>query len=480
MNTFEHLATSPIWKYFLEITQIPRPTFHEEKIKAYLLNWAAQNQFDYNIDEADNIVIKVPATKGYQDRPTLALQAHKDMVCEKNDDISFDFLTQGLNLKIDGDWLKAEGTTLGADNGIGMALAMAIATDAEHPPLEILITASEERGLVGANNLSAELLTAKRMINLDTEEWGEIFIGCAGSINNKLTLALESQPSNHQLTPLKVAIKGLLGGHSGCDIHLNRLNAIKLLAHSLNDLNKAYDYDLALLNGGNLPNAIPREAHATILVKPQEQEAIIKHLKGFIQQYQNTYRDAEPHFNIDISTTARPQDCYTCATSKRLIDLLMAIPSGVIEMNASMPGLVKTSNNLASVKHLDDKIVVTAYTRSDSDLCVLQFVETLDRLAKLTQATRESSKLSPGWQPNPQSELLALVTSIYEKQLGKTPEVKAIHAGLECGAIFKKYPQMDIVSIGPTIRGAHSPDERVLISSVDAFFKVVKEIIKNS
>lgn len=478
MYHLDELRKSPVWKYFLEITQVPRPTFHEEKIKAYLLNWADQNNFTYQLDDADNIVIQVPASKGFEDRPVLALQAHKDMVCEKNNDVTFDFLTQGLNLKIDGEWLKAEGTTLGADNGMGIAVAMAIATDAQHPALEILITASEERGLVGANNLSPHLLTAKRLINLDTEDWGEVFIGCAGSINSKLSVDLETQTPDTKPIALKLDIKGLQGGHSGCDIHLNRLNAIKVLGHTLNQLSQSYHYTLAFFTGGNLPNAIPREATATILIAPNDQDCVEQTLQSLIHEYQQAYKDAEPLLALESEVIDLPAQVYTNTTAEKLMNLVLTIPSGVLEMNASMPGLVKTSNNLASIKHQDNQIIVTAYTRSDNDLCILQFVQSLQRLSDITNVTLQSSKLSPGWQPNPNSDLLRKVCETYQNHLGKTPEIKAIHAGLECGAIYKKYPEMDMVSIGPTIRGAHSPDERVLIPSVNEFYTVVKNIIK--
>ncbi|MFZ9035361.1 MAG: aminoacyl-histidine dipeptidase [Francisellaceae bacterium] len=473
--TLNHLKTELIWRYFLEITQIPRPSFHEQKIKAYLLNWANQQGFDHEVDAADNIVIFVPASEGYETHNPVVLQAHKDMVCEKNADVDFDFLTQGLDVSIEDGWLKANGTTLGADNGLGIAAAMAVATDSsvDHPPLEILVTATEERGLIGANNLSDKLLSGKTMINLDTESWGDIYIGCAGSRSAKITLPF-TRVTNTKSTTVSIKIHGLKGGHSGLDIHQPRINSAKFLGLMLNELNQKFDFLINDINAGNLPNAIPREAHILLSIDKENESKLMAEINDYYQRWFKEYQRFEPHFKVDVNIAKTSDSALDKNTQNTLITFINAIHSGVLSMSPSMPNLVETSNNLSSIKHKDNQLIITIYTRSDNALGIDNFLAGIKNLAdNHDDAGIEISPLSPGWKPDIHSKILTIAEESHEKLYGKKANIKAIHAGLECGAIAAKYPGMDMVSIGPTIENAHSPDEAAKIDTVAPFYRLL-------
>ncbi|WP_119344975.1 beta-Ala-His dipeptidase [Facilibium subflavum] len=479
--TFDSLKTEKIWQYFLEITQVPRPTFHEEKIKAYLLDWADKHGFDHQIDTADNIVIKVPASKGYEAHATVVLQAHKDMVCEKNEDVEFDFKNDPLKLKIEDGWLKADGTTLGADNGLGIAAAMAIATDknAKHPPLEILITASEERGLIGANNLSPTLLSGQTMINLDTESWGDIYVGCAGSQSGKLIfdLSYDDQIAD-DLTSIEIKVHGLKGGHSGLDIDKPRINAAKFLSLLLCDAQQHVAFNVNNINAGNLPNAIPREALAIISCNKDEKAKLVSVLQAYYQQWYDIYQAHEPGFRLDMLDKETQNKKLTETLKDNLLNILSTIHSGVLTMSAAMSELVETSNNLSSIKIKDQNLIVTIYTRSDNNLGISSFMQGVERNAKTNNAQLQKSPLSPGWKPDMGSRVLSIAKESYKALYQKDANIKAIHAGLECGAIYDKYPKMDMVSIGPTIENAHSPDEKAEIYSVGEFYQLLKYMLE--
>ena len=476
--SFDQLKTEKIWQYFLEITQVPRPTFHEEKIKTYLLNWAQIHNFSSSMDEADNIVIKVPASPGYETKPSVVLQAHKDMVCEKNEGIDFDFLTQGLQLEIVDGWLKAKGTTLGADNGIGIAAAMAIATDnsAKHPEIEILITASEERGLIGANNLSNKLLSADTLINLDTESWGDVYVGCAGSQSGEIILNLEKQAQQNKAS-FQIKVHSLKGGHSGLDIDKPRINAARFLSLALSNLQKNISFSLNTIHAGNLPNAIPRESSAIISCDHKDTEQLIATLQAYYQQWYKIYQDHEPHFTCDIEPCAEQTTCYCNELSTKILNFGTLIHAGVLAMSSAMANLVESSNNLSSMKEKDKQMVITIYTRSDNNLGVTTFMQGIEHLCQLNDAILRKSPISPGWKPDMNSRVLKIAQQSYQTLYAQPATIKAIHAGLECGAILDKYPHMDMVSIGPSITGAHSPDEKVKIDTVSEFYQLLKHML---
>ena len=478
--SIDSLKKEKIWQYFIEISQIPRPTFHEEKIKIYLLNWATKHEFTFKTDNADNLVIYVPASKTYESHPAIVLQAHKDMVCEKNTEVDFDFLTDSLQLEICDGWLKAKGTTLGADNGIGIAAAMAVATDKsiQRPALEILITASEERGLIGANNLNGELLTACTMINLDTESWGDIYVGCAGSQSGIIKFINQQTSQDQSLNSLEISINGLKGGHSGLDIDKPRINAVKFLGLLLSDLAQKHSFSISEISGGNLPNAIPREASAIISFEPQAMDKIQLGLQAYFQTWQNIHLMNEPNFALHLKEVATPTLCITDIVRENLLNLLTSIHTGVLSMSSAMPNLVESSNNLSSIKIKEDQIIITIYTRSDNCLGINTFMQGVERNAKQNNATFEKSPLSPGWKPDMSSKVLKVARESYFYLYQQPANIKAIHAGLECGAIVAKYPKMDMVSIGPTIECAHSPDEKVEISTVSDFYQLLKTMLQ--
>ncbi|WP_192484252.1 MULTISPECIES: beta-Ala-His dipeptidase [Cysteiniphilum] len=476
----ETLKNESIWQYFIEITQIPRPTFHEEKIKAYLLEWAKNNNFKTKIDQADNIAIYVPATKGYESHKPVVLQAHKDMVCEKNEEVTFDFLNDSLQLEIVDGWLKAKGTTLGADNGIGIAAAMAAATDKDikRPALEILITASEERGLIGANNLSKDLLTANTMINLDTESWGDIYVGCAGSQSATMIFKNEIIEQSPSLQSIEIIVNGLKGGHSGLDIDKPRINAAKFMSMMLDNLDQNHSYNINEIKAGNLPNAIPREAKAIISCQVEDIAQIKEALTHYYHNWFAIYQKNEPNFALTIKEVTMAKTAFNDDLKSRLLNVLTSIHSGVLAMSPAMPNLVESSNNVSSIKLKDDDIVITIYTRSDNNLAINNFMQSVKRIAAQNNAIFNKSQLSPGWKPDMSSNVLKIAKDSYFSLYSKEANIKAIHAGLECGAIVDKYPHMDMVSIGPSIEGAHSPDEKVKINTVSEFYQLLKAMLE--
>jgi len=484
MSDLQRLADSNfVWKYFIEITQVPRPTFQEEKIKHYLVDWADKNTFTYIFDGSDNMLITVPASDGLEDQDTIVLQAHRDMVCDKNADVKFDFMNESLNLEIKDGWLQAQGTTLGADNGIGVALAMSLATDPDikHPKLEILITASEERGLVGAIGLSSDIITGKKVFNLDAEEWGAIYIGCAGSLISKCSKnIIKHNVSLVNTKILNITIDGLCGGHSGADIHHNYINSSKLSAFCLNDLQKEINFEIVDIDSGNLPNTIPREVKFSIALS----SVVVQKAKDILNKRINKYKQdyAKTELNLDItiveSDLNKKTQVYNQNLTIDMIKLLVALPSGVMEMSDEIEGMVRTSSNLASIKEQDNKIVITNYSRSDNGTGLYMAEQMISNIASLAHFNIETGDISPWWSPNKDTPLLNKTIKAYEDFNGDTPKITSIHAGLECGLLKSKYIDIDVVSIGPNIRGAHSPSERVEIDTVNKLYEVMKLIIK--
>lgn len=480
--TIKELKPEAVWYYFYELTQIPRPSKKEEKVIAYLLEFAREHNLDARKDEAGNVVITKSATKGFESLPTVILQGHVDMVAEKNAGTVHDFEKDPIETVVNGEWLMANNTTLGADNGIGVAAALAIlASDSiEHGKLECLFTVDEETGLTGAYALGKDFLTGDVLINLDTEEEGEIYIGCAGG---KITTATfnykkETVPANYFW--FKVQVKGLSGGHSGSEIHKGLGNANKILNRYLWTLNRKYDLRLAEIDGGNLHNAIAREALAVAGVPYSLKENVIVELNTLLPEIQAELRAVDPDLNMIVGSTETPDFVIDKETSGNLLEGIYGCPHGVLAMSFDIPGLVETSTNLASVKMKEnDTIVITTSQRSSTNSLKDDAGNMLNAVFNLAKAEVVHSAGYPGWKPNPESKVLAVAKESYKKLFGKEPEVMAIHAGLECGLFLEKYPHLDMISCGPTIRDAHSPVEKVHIASVDKWWNFLLETLKN-
>lgn len=481
--TITDLQPSAIWNYFHQITQIPRPSKKEERVLAYLLDFARQHNLEAKQDKAGNILITKPATPGKENVPTIILQSHVDMVCEKNSDVTHDFDNDPIETIIDGDWIKAKGTTLGADNGIGVAaqLALLAADDISHGKIETLFTVDEETGLTGANMLDKNLLTGSILINLDTEEEGEIYIGCSGGKGTKAYFKYKEKDVPKNYFWFKVQVKGLRGGHSGSDIDKKLANANKILTRFLHSITrKKYGMLLSEIGGGNLHNAIPREAYALLGVKEKYKEDIRVKLNTFLAQVQDEYKHTDPGLNIQLESTQIPSKVINKKTTGKLISALYACPHGVIGMSHEIPGLVETSTNLAAVKMIDNQLIeVGTSQRSSVESQKDYVVNMVSSVFELAGAKITHNDGYPGWQPNPDSDILKHAQKEYEALFGKSPKVKAIHAGLECGLFLEKYPHLDMISIGPDMTDVHSPDEQMKISSVPKFWDFLVKILEN-
>ena len=478
----KNLEPAPIWNFFDQITQVPRPSKKEEKIVRFLLDFAEQNGLEATKDTANNVLIRKPATPGQENRRTVILQSHIDMVCEKNSDIPFHFESDSIQTRIENGWVKAKGTTLGADDGIGMAAALAILTshDIEHGPIACLFTSDEETGLSGAFALQKEFLAGDILINLDSEDWGEFCIGCAGGKSTAGTFIYQEVEAPYDLFWFEVCVSGLNGGHSGCDIHVGLGNANRILARYLWSLLQKRTLALASVDGGNLHNAIAREARAIagIPINFKEQaRALLNQLQAEISA---ELAKVDPNVQLSIQSVERPSCCIDYTTSDALIRALYALPHGVIGMSREIPGLVETSTNLASVKMKDDRrrIVVTTSQRSSTDSLKTDIVNRVTSVFHLAGAKVTTTEGYPGWKPNLDSTVLKLSEAIYENLFHQKPKIVATHGGLECGLFFEKNPGLDMISCGPTILGAHSPDERLEIATVEKWWKFLVELLK--
>ena len=482
-NTMEIKDLQPrlVWEAFDAITKVPRPSKHEEQIRAYLLDYAQRHSIEAKTDEVGNVVMKKPATPGYEKAPTVVLQAHMDMVAEKNSDVEHDFLKDPIQTYIDGDWVKAKGTTLGADNGIGMAAALAAMADEEiqHGPLEALFTVNEEIGLEGAERLGKDMISGKILINLDSEDDGEIFIGCAGGIDTTAIFTYKRSFAPDKFTFYRVRVSGLLGGHSGGDIHLGRANANKVIARFIWECSNRWDIEVSSFKGGNLRNAIPREAEAVFGIHSDHKNEVGQYLDQYKQEIETEFKGVEPSMKLEIEEVEKPEYCIDSATSLKLIRALYSAPHGVVSMSKDIEGLVETSTNLAAVKmQKDDEIIVTTSQRSSLESRKNDIAGQVEAHFQLAGAEVSHSDGYPGWAPNVESEIMKVSAEAYEELFGVKPKIKAIHAGLECGLFLKKYPHLDMVSIGPTMRGVHSPDEQLLIPTVDKFWKHLCLVLK--
>lgn len=481
MSEISTLEPQAVWVYFDQITQIPRPSKSEERIIAYLIDFAKSHNLEYRKDATGNVVIRKPATKGMERCPTVILQSHVDMVCEKNSDISFDFTRDSIRTRIVDGWVKATGTTLGADCGMGMAaeLALLASVDVPHGALECLFTVDEETGLTGAFGLAPDMLSGKYLINLDSEDEGQIFIGCAGGIDTVATFNFrkEEPPKNYLFFRLDVS--GLLGGHSGDDIDKGRANSNKVLTRFLWMI-CAQDIDLRLtyFDGGNLRNAIPREAFAVFGIPAREEKGVRRDFEAFRQALQQEYGTVEPHLDVALSEMPAPDAVIDPQTQSNLLNGLCGLPNGVLAMSPVMPGMVETSTNLASVKFVGELLIeVTTSQRSSIQSARDAAAASVESVFRLAGAHVSHSSGYPGWTPNPSSHLLDITRRAYERLFDRPPVVRSIHAGLECGLFLEKYPSLEMVSFGPTLRGVHSPDERLEIASVDKFWRLLLEVI---
>lgn len=477
MKTIEPEA---LWNFFHEINQIPRPSKKEERIIAYLKAFGEKHNLETKTDAAGNVLINKPATKGYEKDKTIILQAHMDMVCEKNSDVTFNFETDAIQSYIDGDWVKAKGTTLGADNGIGISMMLAILDSDKlpHPALECLFTVDEETGLTGAFALEQNFLTGELLINLDSEDDGEIFVGCAGGIDTTAVLPYKSEKTPENYFAFSVSVKGLKGGHSGDDIDKGLANANKIINRFLWTVNKKIDLRLHSFDGGNLRNAIPREAIAVASVPFSEKENIRVLFNHFVMDIENEKGNVEPNMRLELESEPLPENVIDKKSSDALLNALYACPHGVKAMSMDMKGLVETSTNLASVKMKDgNTILITTSQRSSVESSKYDIANEVEAALSLAGANVTHGDGYPGWKPNLNSEILKTAQKSYKKLFNEEPKIRAIHAGLECGLFLEKYPLLDMISIGPQMYGVHSPDERLSISSTQKCWKWLTEIL---
>jgi dipeptidase D len=476
--SIQNLEPRHLWNHFDKIRTIPRPSRHEEKIREHLLAWAKERNFATRVDQIGNVVIAVPATKGHDKAPVLVLQAHMDMVCEKNAGVSFDFSSDAIELQRDGDWLKAKGTTLGADNGIGLAAALAVADDPSvvHGPLELLVTMDEETGLTGAAQLDPSLVSGRRMLNLDSEELYAIYIGCSGGGNSVFKLPVEGEAPARGGRTVEIAVTGLKGGHSGMEIQHQRGNAIRLLARVLRAAGD--DIRIDKVDGGNAHNAIPREARAIITLPAEAVDTLRQVVQGQGVAIKEELAVSDAGVTVAVNDVpATPSRVMNAESTRRVVALLNALPHGVDAMSLDVPGLVETSSNLAAVHTVNDNVEVLISVRSSIRSSLLALRDRAQTAAELAGASVEHNDPYPGWKPNLKSEVLTRAKRVHVEELGREAHLAAIHAGLECGVIGEKYPGMDMISFGPTIEGPHSPDERVNIPSVETFWKFLKALV---
>ncbi len=481
MSVIDNLEPKLLWKEFEEISKIPRCSKHEEKIREYLLDFAKQHDLKSKTDKTGNVVISKPASSGMEGKPTVILQSHMDMVCEKNSDVDHDFTKDPIKFKLNGDILTADGTTLGADDGIGVATTLAILEDntLKHGPIEGLFTVDEETGLTGAFALESDMLTGKIMLNIDSEDFGVITVGCAGGGDSKIKLPLKTQPIGKDMENILIKISGLRGGHSGVDAHEQRGNAIKLLVRMLWKTSQNYGFCLADIKGGDKHNAIPREAYAKVSIDKADKSKFISDLKSEEKDILGEIKPIDPNFKMDVEDIEKPDKVLDKNSQNNLLNLLHGLPHGVDKMSYDISGLVETSTNLATVILDGNSAIMGLSSRSSIASALQDFRDRIHAIANLSGATVSEETPYPGWKPNLDSKLLKQSKKIFKEMYGKDPSVEAIHAGLECGIIGEKFPGMDMISIGPTIKYPHSPEEQVHVSTVDKFYDFTLKIIES-
>ncbi len=475
------LKPKKVFDIFKQINAVPRPSKHEEKMIDFLKQFAAERGLPCKVDECGNVLISKSATPGMEKCATVVMQGHMDMVCEKNSDVDFDFYKDAIQTYIDGEWMKAKGTTLGADCGIGDALALAIldSDDLQHGPIECLFTRDEETGLTGAFEMKSGFMSGKYLINLDSEDEGEIFVGCAGGANTMAKFHFTKEPIPAGYFTMRLSISGLQGGHSGDDINKNRANANKLLARFLYQEMQKMDVRISEIQGGNLHNAIPREASVVFSVPADLKENVKADANIFLADVETEFSVTEKNVSINVSSAPQQTEAIDAKTACGLVYALQAVHNGILAMSQDIEGLVETSSNLASIKMKGDEIWVESSQRSSIGSARENMSNTIQAVFRLAGADVTTGDGYPGWKPNPSSELLKIAVESYKRLFGKEPKVKAIHAGLECGLFSEKYPGLDMVSFGPTLRGVHSPDEKLLIPTVEMVWNHLTDILKH-
>ncbi|MFJ1429531.1 aminoacyl-histidine dipeptidase [Capnocytophaga canimorsus] len=482
MNTdIKKLQPQSLWGNFADLNAVPRPSKKEEKVIAFMMDFGKKLGLETLKDEVGNVIIRKPATKGMESRKKVVLQSHLDMVHQKNNDTIFDFSTEGIKMKIEGDWVKAEGTTLGADNGIGVAAIMAIlqSNDIEHPDIEALFTIDEETGMTGAMGLKGGLLNGDILLNLDTEEDDEIDIGCAGGVDVTAFREYDQEEIPQDMVAYKIVVKGLQGGHSGMDIHKGFGNANKIMNRLLFDGFENFGLRISEINGGGLRNAIPRESTAIVVVDKIQNEAFEFEFEQLTEVIKHELQITEPNLSIALESTNLPENVMELGVQEGVLRSIYTAHNGVYAMSKSISDLVETSNNIARVVVKDGEIKIHCLTRSSVESAKFDLANALRSAFELSGFEVEFTGSYPGWEPDVNSSILKVLKEQYEKLFGEKPNVVACHAGLECGILGQNYPNMEMISFGPTIKGAHSPDEKVNIKSVQKFWKYLLEILKN-
>ncbi len=481
---FEHEKTNEILKWFEEISRIPRCSKNEGKIAQWLMDWAKENNFEAKMDSVRNTVIKVPPSPGFEDSPTVIIQGHMDMVCEKTPDSSHDFTKDPIKLVFDGDWLTADKTTLGADNGIAIAMAMALAVDKEtgHPPLELLFTVDEETGLTGVNSLEPGFIDGKILINIDSEDEGVFTVGCAGGINSYLSLPIERENLPSGYKQFKINAGGMKGGHSGIDIALGKANAIRILARAMRQIIKDnIDIRIANIKGGSAHNAIPRDAVSVVFIPEKDVARAKEIVSRYNEIFNSEFKSTDPDLSVTLNESSEGDygQILTSEWTRKAVDFILVIPHGVAAMSPDIEGLVETSNNLANVGIEDDAIKILTSQRSSVVSRLQALTDRIEAVARIAGVEAHSGEGYPPWQPDMDSPLLDRSVKLYEKSFNKKPVVEVIHAGLECGIIGDKYPGMDMISIGPTLKYPHSPDEKIHIGTIGMIWDFVAALLKD-
>jgi len=476
-----NLEPKALWNKFADLNAVPRPSKKEERVIEFMKNFGESLGLETFEDEIRNVIVRKPASAGMENRKAIVMQGHLDMVHQKNNDTDFDFDTQGINMYVDGDWVRARGTTLGADNGLGVATIMAIleSKDIPHPAIEALFTIDEETGMTGALNLKGGILQGQILLNLDTEEDDEIDIGCAGGIDVTATRSYHEEETPEGSVGYQITVKGLNGGHSGMDINKGLGNANKIMNRLLFDGFENFGLQIAELNGGSLRNAIPRESVAKVIIASMYDEAYVFDMQEIIGDIKTEFKTTEPNLAIEIVKIDLPKSVMDLGVQEGIIRSIYAAHNGVYRMSADMDNLVETSNNIARVIVKDGEITIGCLTRSSVETSKFDLANALRSAFELSGCEVTLAGSYPGWTPNVNSEILEVLVGIYEKQNGEKPKVVACHAGLECGILGTNYPEMDMISFGPTIHGAHSPDERASISSAQKYWKFVLEILES-
>lgn len=475
------LEPKALWNKFADLNAVPRPSKKEERVIAFMKDFGNKLGLETLEDKVGNVIIKKPATSGMENRTSIVMQSHLDMVHQKNNDTDFDFDSQGIEMYVDGDWVRAKGTTLGADNGLGVATIMAVleSTDIEHPDIEALFTIDEETGMTGAMGLEGSLLKGEILLNLDTEEDDEIGVGCAGGVDVTARRSYKEEETPEFKTGYTITVKGLQGGHSGMQIHEGLGNANKIMNRLLFDGFENFGLRISEINGGSLRNAIPRESNAIVAIDSIHEEAFVAEMAEYAQMIQTELKTMEPDLKIEVSKVETPENIMDLGVQEGVTRALYAAVNGVYRMSADIPDLVETSNNIARVTMKAGEIEIACLTRSSVESAKWDLANSLRSSFELTGCEVEFTGEYPGWSPNMDSKILKVLEKLYVDMNDEKPHVAACHAGLECGILGQNYPEMDMISFGPTIKGAHSPDERAQISSAQKYWKFVLEILKN-